>query len=59
MYSMLHQIKIDPATRQYISSVDGTVRIFHGLAVENNGAPNIYATLNEEQIKLFKSVRTA
>lgn len=50
------KIKIDPKTRLYVSRDDGRVRVFHGLALENNAYPNALATYTDAQIELLKTV---
>ncbi len=50
------KIKIDPQTRLYVSSEDGRVRVFHGLALENNGFPSTLAHYSDQQIALLKMV---
>ncbi len=51
------KIKIDPTTRLYVSREDGRVRVFHGLALENNGYPNTLAYYSDKQMALLKMVR--
>ena len=50
------KIKIDPKTRLYVSREDGRVRVFHGLALENNNAPNVLANYTDEQMAMLKLV---
>ena len=50
------KIKVDSSTRLYVEEQTGRYRMFHGLALENSGAPWYYATYTTEQIKLLKQV---
>lgn len=56
VYGSLDKIQIDPRTRLYVSTTDGRIHMFHGLAIEDSSPPWTLATYTDEQIELMKSV---
>lgn len=53
----LDKLRIDPANRLYVSSVDARVSFLHGLALEDSSPPWTLATYSDKQIQLMKAVR--
>lgn len=51
------KVQLDPTSRQFVSTADGRTVIFHGLAQENNGAPNELVNITNSQMNFMRKVR--